>query len=65
MGAIGGWWGRRTRWQQFLVFLILAGTVYLAYSQVRGPGAPDTSVFTISSSGDGEEQLVSEGRDPA
>ena len=65
MGAVGGWWGRRTRWQQFLLVLLVVGAAYFAYTLIRGPAEDNVSVYTIASSGDGDEQLVAEGRDPA
>ena len=65
MGVIGGWWGRRTRWQQFLVLAIFVGLIYLAYVQFRGPGGGSASVFVVSSAGEGEELVFEDGRDPA
>ncbi len=45
--------------------LLVVGAAYFAYTLIRGPAEDNVSVYTIASSGDGDEQLVAEGRDPA
>ena len=57
------WWGRRTRWQQFLVLLLIALAIYAAYVLLR-PSVDRSAVFTIPVAG-GDDEFRVEGRDPA
>jgi hypothetical protein len=57
------WWGRRTRWQQFLLVLMVVLAGYVAYLLVKPPSL-SSAVFTVPISG-GDDEFRTEGRDPA